>query len=146
MNITQCFASYAAAFEAAYATDEWAALDPFFTDDAVYETFAEPPFGNRSAGRDAIKATFKQIVDAFDRRFDSRAVDMLEGPVERNGTVWLRWAATYTLAGAPPLRMEGEETAVFADDRIHRLEDRIPAAVGQQVLAYLAEHGSKLRP
>jgi len=146
MNIMERFTSYAAAFEAAYATDDWAVLDPFFTDDAVYETFAEPPFGTCNEGRDAVKAGFKQIVDAFDRRFDSRTVEMLEGPVERAGSVWFRWAAIYTLAGAPPLRMEGEETAVFAGDRIRRLEDRIPAAVGQLVLTYLAEHGSKLKP
>ena len=102
--------------------------------------------GTVAEGREAIKAAFKQIVAGFDRRFDSRAVEMVEGPIDRDGTVWFRWVATYTLAGAPPLRMHGEETAVFAGDRIRRLEDRISAADGQQVLAYLAEHGTKLKP
>ena len=145
MSITERFIGYAAAFEEAYATDDWSKLDPFLTDDAVYETFAEPPFGNRVEGRTAVKAAFKQLCGGFDRRFDSRAVEMLEGPTERNGTVWFRWAATYTLAGAPPLRMEGEETAIVAGDRIRLLEDRMPTTVGQHVLAYLAEHGSKLK-
>ena len=146
MDMTQRFLGYAAAFEVAYATDDWSHLDPFFTEDAVYETLAEPPFGNRSEGREAVKAAFKQIVAGFDRRFDSRAVEIVEGPIDRNGSVWFRWAATYTLAGAPPLRMQGEETAVFAGDRIRRLEDRIAAADGQQVLEYLAQHGGKLKP
>ena len=48
MDMTQRFLGYAAAFEVAYATDDWSHLDPFFTADAVYETLAEPPFGNRS--------------------------------------------------------------------------------------------------
>jgi hypothetical protein len=146
MDITQRFLGYAAAFEVAYTTDDWSHLDPFFTADAVYETLAEPPLGNRSEGIEVVKAAFKQALAGFDRRFDSRAVEMVEGPIERNGTVWFRWIATYTLAGAPPLRMHGEETAVFTGDRIQRLEDRISAAEGQQVLAYLAQHGSKLKP
>jgi len=146
MDIVQRCLGYAAAFEKAYETDDWSHLDPFFTEDAVYETLAEAPFGNRSEGREGVKAAFKQAVTGFDRRFDSRAVEMVEGPIERNGTVWFRWVATYTLAGAPPLRLRGEETAIFAGDRIRRLEDRISAADGQQVLVYLAEHGGKLRP
>ena len=146
MDITQRFLGYVAAFEMAYETDDWSHLDQFFTQDAVYETLADPPFGNRSEGLEAIKAGFKQAVAGFDRRFDSRAVEMLEGPIERNGTVWFRWVATYSLAGAPPLRMHGEETAIFAGDRIHRLEDRISAADGQQVLAYLGQYGGKLKP
>ena len=146
MDTTQRFLAYAAAFEVAYATDDWSHLDPFFTEDAVYETLADPPFGNRSEGIEGVKAAFKQVVTGFDRRFDSRAVEIVEGPIDRNGTVWFRWVATYTLAGAPALRLLGEETAVFAGDRIRRLEDRISAADGQQVLAYLAEYGSKLKP
>jgi len=146
MNIIDRFTAYAAAFEDAYAGDDWAKLDPFFTEDAVYETFAEPPFGGSIAGREAIKAHFKQICTAFDRRFDSRAVELLTPPVDRGGTVWFRWAAIYTLAGAPALRMEGEETAVFEGDRIRRLEDRMPPATVQSTQAYLAEHGAKLKP
>ena len=43
---------------------------------------------------------------------------------------------------------EGDENSardIFAGDRIRRLEDRMPTTVGQHVLAYLAEHGSKLK-
>jgi hypothetical protein len=146
MSLTDRFLAYAAAFEDAYASDDWSKVEPFFTVDAVYETLADAPFGGRYEGRAAILAYFKQSCDSFDRRFDSRAVEMLEGPTERAGHVWFRWAATYTLAAAPALRFEGEETAVFAGDRICRLEDRIPAASSGQTLAYLGAHADKLKP
>jgi hypothetical protein len=146
MSIVDRFNAYAAAFEDAYASDDWSKLDPFFTEDAVYETFADPPFGGLIEGREAIRANFQQICAGFDRRFDSRAVEFLTPPVDRGGKVWFRWAAIYTLAGLPALRMEGEETAVFEGDRIRRLEDRMPAATVQSTQAYLAEHGAKLKP
>lgn len=146
MSIVDRFTAYAAAFEEAYVSDDWSTLDPFFTEDAVYETLADPPFGGLTEGREALKAHFKQACSAFDRRFDSRAVELLTPPVDRGGTVWFRWAATYTLAGAPALRMEGEETAVFEGDRIRRLEDRMPAATVQRTQAYLVEHAAKLKP
>jgi ketosteroid isomerase-like protein len=146
MTIIDRFLSYAAAFEEAYASDEWSKIDAFFTEDAVYETFAAPPFGNRVSGRDVIKRHFKQSCDAFDRRFDSRAVEVVAGPAERDGNVWLRWAATYHRAGAPDLRMEGEETAIFDGQRIRRLEDRIASSEGERILAYMGEHEGKLKP
>jgi len=146
MNIVERFMAYAAAFEDAYASDDWSKLDPYFTADAVYETIAEPPFGGCVEGRDAITANFRQVCGAFDRRFDSRTVELLTTPVDRGGNVWFRWAAVYTLAGAPTLRMEGEETAVFAGDRIRRLEDRMPIETVQRTQAYLAEHDGQLKP
>jgi ketosteroid isomerase-like protein len=145
MGLVQRFMEYAEAFEAAYASDDWSKLDAYFTEDAVYETVAEPPFANRTQGRDAVKAFFKQIVDNFDRRFTSRKVELIEGPTERPGHVWLRWVSTYTLADAPPLRMEGEEIAEFDGDRIKRLEDRMSAAATQRTMQYMAEHAARLK-
>ena len=51
MGTIDRYLAYAAAFEEAYASDDWSTLDPFFTEDAVYEL--SPP--RRSAGsmRDA---------------------------------------------------------------------------------------------
>ena len=145
MSLLSRFTQYAAAFEDAYASDDWSKLEPYFTEDAVYETIADAPFGNRTQGRDAVQQFFKQIVDGFDRRFDTRSVEMLEGPVERGNAVWFRWAAIYTLAGVPPLRMEGEETATFEGERIRRLEDRMSASTTQQVAAYMGERGAQLK-
>lgn len=121
-------------------------VEPFFTEDAVYETFAEAPFGGRHEGRDAVLGYFKTVLDGFDRRFDSRELKLLEGPVERDGSVWIRWRVTYRLAGAPDFVLEGEESARFEGDRIRLLEDRIPARIAAETRSFLAEHGSKLRP
>ena len=146
MGIVERFGAYAAAFEDAYASDNWTKLEPFFTEDAVYEFIAAAPLGGKYEGRAAVFTQFKNSVNGFDRRFDSRKIDLLEGPVEKDGVVWLRWRAAYTLAGAPDCRMEGEERAVFVGDRIQLLEDRVSDAEAQKVGVYFAQHGAKLKP
>ncbi len=146
MGMIDRYVAYATAFEEAYASDDWSKLEPFFTEDAVYEFIAPTPLGGKYEGRAAVLAQFKSSVNGLDRRFDSRAVEALEGPLEKDGGVWMRWAATYTLGGAPDCRMEGEERAVFAGDRIRRLEDSITDAEAGRAGAYLAQHGAKLKP
>ena len=124
MNPIERFGQYAAAFEECFADNDWSRLEPFFTEDAVYETFADPPFGGRIEGRDAIFSQLKASLDTFDRRFESRDLEILEGPNEQDGAVWIRWRAVYRAGAAPTLVIEGEETASFEGDRISRLEDR----------------------
>jgi hypothetical protein len=138
------FAEYAAAFEKAYANDDWSVIEPYFTEDAVYEVHAAPPFGGRFEGRPAILAYFKRILDGFDRRFASREVQLLEGPRETDGSVWLRGRAIYQKPGVPELAFDLEETAHFLGDRIRLLEDDYDAATEARVLRYLAENGAKL--
>src|SRR5882724_1692007 len=43
MAINERFMMYAAAFEQAFANDDWSNVGAFFTDDAVYETVGPPP-------------------------------------------------------------------------------------------------------
>jgi SnoaL-like domain len=146
MGTIDRYLAYAAAFEEAYASDDWSTLEPFFTEDAVYEFIAPAPFGGKYEGRAAVLAQFKNSVNALDRRFDSRTVEVLEGPSEKDGGVWIRWAATYTLTGVPDCRMEGEERAVLVGDRIRRLADSMTDAEAGRVGAYFAQHGAKLKP
>lgn len=138
--------AYTAAFEEAYASDNWSKLEPFFTEDAEYAFVAPAPFGGEYKGRAAVLTQFQNSVNGLDRRFDSRTVEVLEGPVEKDGGVWIRWAAVYTLADAPDCRMEGEERATFTGDRISRLEDLMRDAEAGRVGAYFAQHGAKLKP
>lgn len=138
------FAAYAGAFEKAVESDDWSLVEPFFTEDAVYEVPFGPPLGGRFEGRDAILAYFKDVLDRFDRRFDSREVALVEGPREDGDTVWLRGSATYRAEGVPELTFELEETAAFEGDRIRRLEDRYDAETERKVADYLARHGAKL--
>jgi ketosteroid isomerase-like protein len=144
MSNTMQFGAYAAAFEKAYVSDEWSLVEPFFTEDAVYEINLEPPMGGRVEGRAAILAYFKEVLDGFDRRFESRELVLLEGPKEDGQSVWVRGRATYRAAGVPELVLELEETAHFEGERISRLEDRYEPEMEQQISAYLTEHGAKL--
>ena len=139
------FNAYAAAFEQAYTSDDWTVLEPFFTEDADYELAAPAPLGGRHSGRSAVLDHFKDSVNQFDRCFDSRKVELTDGPAWREGSVQLTWIATYSVAGAPDLTLEGEEKAVFEGDRIHFLEDRVTKEQGEKVAAYMAEHGTKLK-
>ena len=90
-------------------------------------------------------AQLKASRDSFDRRFESRELEIVEGPEDRDGAVWMRWRARYRVSDAPPLDMEGEETVTFDGDRIRRLEDRFPPDAPKAMLAWLSEHGSKMK-
>lgn len=138
------FAEYAAAFEKAYASDDWSLVAPFFTEDAVYDAELPEPLGGRFEGRQAILAYFKRVLDGFDRRFASREVALLEGPTENGDTVWLRGRAGYTAAGAPDLELELEETAAFQGNRIRHLRDHYDDETRAALRAYLEAHGGTL--
>ena len=144
MDPVQRFSEYAEAFEDVFKSDDWSLLEPYFSEDAVYETIAEGPFAGRQDGRDAVFAQLKQTLDTFDRRFDSRTLDLQEGPLLREGKAWIRWRVTYAKAGAPDLVLEGEETAEFEGDRIRRLEDRFTEASARGALEWMGAHGAKL--
>ena len=146
MSSVERFIAYAVAFEKCVESDDWSILDPFFTEDVVYDASGGPPFGGRWEGREAVYANFKRVLDEFDRRFASRSGEILEGPSERDGAIWMRWVGVYEVEGVPPLRIEGEETAYFDGDRITRIEDRIPDDQGERAMAFLAEHAGKLKP
>ena len=87
----------------------------------------------------------KDSLDGFDRRCDSRTPEILEGPVEEDGAVRVRFRVVYTLAGAPDLVLEGEEFARFEGDRIRHLEDRYTDEMNRVLTAWYAEHGAKLQ-
>jgi hypothetical protein len=126
MDQVKRFGEYAAAFERVYQSNDWSQLEAFFTQDAVYVVHGGPPFGARAEGREALIAQLRSSVDAFDRRFPSRRLELLEGPTLRDGCVWLRWRASYSGPGIPELVLDGEESAHFDGDRIRLLEDRFP--------------------
>ena len=138
------FAAYAAAFEKAFESDDWTIVEPFLTEDAVYHVTGPPPLGGSHEGRDAVLAGFKASVDTLDRRFDVREVQLVEGPTQKDGAIWFRWAGTYRREGLPDFQLKGEEYVWFEGDRIRRLEDHISDEMHAQATAYLAEHGGRL--
>jgi SnoaL-like protein len=146
MDLIQRFGEYAAAFERVYQSDDWSQLEPYFTEDAVYAIEGGPPFGGRVEGRKALIEHLHRSVDAFDRRFPSRRLQLLEGPMLRNERVWMRWRVSYSGPGIPELVLDGEESASFEGDQIRLLEDRFPPEAGPITEMWLRSFAKLLAP
>lgn len=138
------FAAYAAAFERAYESDDWSEVGSYFADDAIYEIGLPILGAERCEGRSAIVAWFKDILDRFDRRFETRELTLLEGPRQDGDEVWIRGAATYTARGVPGLVLTLAETIRFDGDEIVHLADHYTAEMLEEALRYALEHGAAL--
>ena len=138
------FAEYAAAFEKAFESDDWSVLQPYFTEDAVYDSPLPSPFGGRPEGRQAVLDYFERTLDGLDRRFATRELQLLEGPVEEGDTVWVRGSATYRADGVPDFALELKETVHFEGDRIRLLEDEYTPEMTRRLVDYVREHGERL--
>ena len=126
MSDIDVFVRYAAAFEVAYATDDWSAVRDCFAEDAVYDVEASPPFGGSWKGRDAIVDHMIESVNAFDRTYDERDLAVLSPPTMKDGAVHIRWGGVYRKKDQPDLRIEGQELAWIRDGKIARLKDMMP--------------------
>ena len=134
MALVHCFEAYAVDFELTFIDDDWARLERHFTDDAVYST---PANGLRVSGRARVLATLRAAVSGFDRRCDTRSLATTEGPREDGDEVFRKWAARFTLAGAPDLEIDGLERAKFRGERIELLE----VTLTSETLARLMNYG-----
>ncbi len=143
-NISR-FAAYAAVFEKAYESDDWSLLEPFFTEDAVYEIGLPILGAERCEGRAEILAWFPDVLDRFDRRFGSRKLELLEAPKENeDGEVSIVGSAIYRAEGIPEFVLLLEETARFEGERIVHLEDRYATEMAAQTEQFIREYGPKL--
>jgi hypothetical protein len=133
------FHEYAAAFEAAHASDDWTLLAPFFTDDATSSLN-----GATVTGREAVLASFRDGVAMFDRRFDTRSLRITEGPTFTDGRLFVRITSRYERAGIPALELVGDEWFSFDGDCIASHVDEV--VNGAEVMSYLAQHADALRP
>ncbi len=139
MSIADRYRAYAEAFEESYQDDDWSRIEPFFTEEAVYEGAPED-----AHGRDAVLAKLKNGVDGFDRKMDSRTPDFQTPTVDGN-TLTMIWKVTYTKAGCPDLVISGREIAVFEDDRIALLRDDFDPEAEKAMGEWMAAHGAKLQ-
>ena len=138
MGIEDRYRAYAAAFEESFDDDDWSRIEPYFTADAVYEGDPE------ARGREAVIAKLKGGLDGFDRKMDSRALEMQTPTVEGN-TLKVAWTVRYRKAGAADLAISGVETAVFDGDRIKCLRDDFHADAEKAMGEWMAAHGAKLQ-
>lgn len=143
---TQILGTYAAAFEETYKDDDWKRLERFFADDAVYSVVNLGAASCSIRGRDAILAGFRNSVDGFDRRFDSRTIELVAGPVENGTNVRVEWNATYTSAGRPDAVISAFTVARVAGGRIVELFDVYDAGVEEGFAEWLRETGMAVDP
>lgn len=138
MSILDRYRAYAEAFEESYVDDDWSRIEPFFTEDAVYE--GDPD----ARGREAVLAKLRGGIDAFDRKMDRRIPDFQTPSVDGNQLV-MKWSVRYEKADAPDLVLSGVETAVFEGDRIALLRDDFDPEAQKAIGEWMAEHGAKLQ-
>jgi len=134
------FAEYAAAFEQTFADDDWARLEVYFAEDAIYVVTGEAPLGGRWQGRKQLLEQLRKSVDDLDRKFDERRVELLGTPTIGENSFEMSWRGTYTKAGCPDLVLEGTERATFEGDRIRLLEDLIADGVDRRIQEYMARY------
>ena len=139
MSIAERWKAYADAFEESYEDDDWSRIEPYFTEDASYESGPEP-----AHGRDAVLAKLKGGVDGFDRRMDSRT-PVFQEPQEDGNTVTIRWRVSYTKEGVPDLEIFGTEVAEFEGDRIKKLSDEFDPEAMANFEKWMTAHGALLQ-
>lgn len=145
-NHVEQLAAYAMAFESTFADDDWSRLVPHFAPDAEREVRGGGILAFHSVGRDEVLADLKRNVDDMDRRFDLRIPEVLAGPEERDGVVWMDWRLTLRRAGLPDLVVEGRHGTWHRDGVITRIEEHVSDEVGATVERYLAKHAAGLKP
>lgn len=138
MSILDRYQAYADAFELSYVDDDWSRIEPYFTENAVYE--GEPD----ARGRDAVLAKLKQGIDNFDRKMDERRPDF-QTPTVDGDTLTMKWSVSYSKAGAPDLSISGTEVAVFEGDRIALLRDIFDPDAMKNMQEWMAKHGAALQ-
>ena len=143
MFYVERFAAYAATFEKAFESGDFSLLEPHFTEDAVYDV-GTTLLGPAVEGREAIFAHFDASTRGFDKCFETRTLNRLEGPTEKGDSVWIHGSVIYSAAGVPDLVLDLEETAYFDGDRIERLEDRYTKEMEEKFLQYVDDYGKKL--
>lgn len=143
MDLVARFLAYAGDFERSYADRDWDRLGPYFATDAVYECAAPAELAFRVEGRAALLARFAVATDAFDRRFDSRVLQ-LDPPRASDQRVSATGVVVYSLTGAPPFQLPFREVADYRGGEIVRLEDSATPEVIRELGEWLARYGGLL--
>ena len=144
MDLAARFRAYANDFERSYADRTWARLAAYFASEAVYECKSPEALAFRVEGRAAILARFESVTEAFDRRFDSRAISFASTAVEGQ-TVTVTGLVLYTVSGAPPLGLPFTEFAEYRGGEIVRLEDAATVEAFGEVTEWMARFADRLQ-
>ena len=139
--------NYAIKFEQAYAARDWTLIEPCFTPEATYVVSGAAAFAGTHEGREAVLRYFAAVTEGFDRRFDAREVLVVDGPAEREGCLWFRWAAIYHLAGAPTSEWKARASprSAVTRSRGSRIASRPRRAPASPRTSNDTKHGSRRR-
>lgn len=129
------FARYALKFERAFKTDNWDAVMACFHPQATYTvTGTDTEWDTVVHGPHEIVTFFKRMLDAGDRKFDSRRPRPAGFPRVTNGELVLPWAAKYTI-GDQSITLHGESRCRFEGGTIIALSDAMRADETQRWIA-----------
>ena len=145
MDVMTTFMAYAKEFETTYVDDDWQRLERFFAADAVYEV-KNVSYACRLEGTEAIFAGIKKSLDHFDRRMNTRKIDVTAPPSLEGETLSVTWAVTYTRGSAPPIRISATTTGTVRDGRIVCLCDTYDTGQEEVLRAWLDEYAPDLDP
>jgi SnoaL-like protein len=145
-TLVEQLVAYAVAFEQSFADDDWHRLESHFAPEAEREVLGGGMLAYHSVGREHVIADLKRNVEDMDRRFDLRIPEIVAGPEERDGAVWMDWRLTFRRAGLPDLQLTGSHGTWHRDGVITRIEEHVSDADGVAVEAYLRKHDAALEP
>ena len=145
MTTLDKFLNYANAFEETYEDDHWQRLEQYFTADATYTIVAEH-YGCVLRGPAAILAGMKRSLDNFDRRFDSRGIQVGDDLAVNDNQLSVSWIAHYQKAGMPDYRLHGHTSAELAGDRIINLVDSFTADSEAALAQWIEQTGFVVDP
>jgi hypothetical protein len=144
-DLIATFGAYAAAFEKAFAADDWTLIEPHFCDDATSIVEGVPAaLAGPFRGRDAVIASLRDSVRSFDYRFASRAPRLLGAPRRVPAGVYIEYVVRYETPDGLGFELCGDELDLFRDGRIDVHRERL--LNGDEMGAFMARHADRLLP
>jgi len=122
MDTMTLFLEYAGEFEKSYEDDDWSRLHEYLQPDASYEIVSSR-YGCKLVGPEAIFKGVKKSLDGFDRRFDSRRIEVKDDMQKTDDEFSISWIAHYEKEGLEPLQLHGHSKVVYQDGKIKALTD-----------------------
>ena len=121
MSLIQQFIEQRAAFERTYEDGNWMRLEPYFSDDLVYEVM-NMPFHCVIRERAAVIAGLRRSIERFDR-LCQRTVGLGSMIFQEGNNVLVHSGIRFQRGESPPLQSGLWEIATYRDGRIERLID-----------------------
>jgi SnoaL-like protein len=142
MSLIQQFIEQRAAFEKTYDDGNWARLEPYFSEDLIYEVI-NMPFHCVINGRPAVIAGLRRSIERFDKRC-RRTVGLGSMVVQEGNNVLVHGGIRFQRGGSPPVESGLWEVATYRDGRIERLIDIYDPGEGAKFERWMAEWGEGL--